>query len=179
MKNIFIMLFGLLAGNASSATLHDFSFESINGGKINLSDFKGKVVLVVNTASHCGFTSQYEELEQLYSIYKERGLEIVSVPSSDFGEQEYKKNEDVQRFLEDTYQISFPVAEISHVKGDEAHLFYKWAGKEVGLLSKPKWNFHKYLFSKDGKLVDSFSSITSPMSKKIISAIGKLLDEPL
>jgi glutathione peroxidase len=157
---------------------HQFSFKDINGNKsINLSDLKGKVVLIVNTASKCGFTPQYKSLENLYSKYKDKGLEIIAVPSADFGNQEFPINSKVQEFTDKEFNITFPISTISKVKGKDAHPFYIWANNQSGFIGSPKWNFHKYLIDKQGNFASWFSSGTNPGSKKMINKIEELLLE--
>lgn len=152
---------------------HDFSFKKIDNGAIHLSDFKGKVIMVVNTASKCGFTKQYAGLEELYQEYKNKGLVVIGVPSNDFGGQEPGSNEEIRIFCKTTYDVSFPLAQKVKVKGSDPDPFYAWAKEESGVA--PKWNFYKYVIGKDGEMLDYFSSMTSPNSKKII----KLLEENL
>ncbi|HCR86089.1 MAG TPA: glutathione peroxidase [Alphaproteobacteria bacterium] len=157
---------------ASAKNAHDFSFSALEAGKeIKLSEFKDKVVLVVNTACLCGFTPQYEELQKLYDEYKEKGLVIIGVPSDDFGGQELDTEEDVKKYVDDKFKITFPLTRISKVKGSDAIPFYKWANKKAGFIGSPKWNFHKYLISKNGDFIDWFSTKTSPTSDKIKKAI--------
>jgi len=156
-------------GDVRSA--HDFNFTAIEGDPLPLSQFAGKAVLVVNSASQCGFTSQYSELADLWARYQDKGLVVLAVPSNDFGGQEPGTEDEIKQFCEVNYGIDFPMTEKVHVRGAEAHPFYKWAGTHFSALSKPRWNFHKYLVSPDGKLVGWFSSITSPTSEKIVSAI--------
>lgn len=161
----------------STKNAYDFSFESLNGGKINLSDYKGKVIMVVNTACNCGFSLQYHHLQTLYDNYKDKGLVVISVPSSDFGDQEFSDPEDIETFTSTEYDITFPIASITNIKGKEAHPFYTWAHEELGFLAFPKWNFHKYLINKKGELVHWFSTLTNPESEKVINKIEELLNE--
>ena len=155
--------------------LYDFDFKTIEGRELPLSTFKGKVVLIVNTASLCGFTRQYKGLQEIWKRYKSKGLIVLGVPTNDFGGQEPKSNGEIKNFCDVSYNVNFPLTEKIHVKGNNAHPFYKWAEKELGALSKPRWNFHKFLISPDGRIVDWFSTPTSPTSKKIIKAIEKQL----
>ncbi len=155
----------------SVANAYQFSFTSANGEEVNLQDFKGKVVLVVNTASKCGFTGQYKELQSLYETYKDDGLVVLAVPSADFAGQEFDEIEDVKSFTEEKYNVTFPLMDITHVKGKDAHPFYKWAADQSGLFSKMKWNFHKYLIDKNGDFVRPFGSAKSPLSPKVIEVI--------
>jgi glutathione peroxidase len=154
---------------------YQFSFEGIDGNKINLSDFKGKVILVVNTASKCGFTTQYQGLENLYKKYKNKGFVVIGIPCADFGNQEFSKSLEIKEFVTKEFHISFPVTKISKVIGDNAHPFYLWANNKSGFFGSPKWNFHKYLIDKNGNIAAWFSSNTDPESKKITSKIEELL----
>ena len=154
--------------------IYDFSIESITGETINFKDYKNKVILVVNTASYCGFTKQYDDLQKLWDKYKSNGLIVLGVPSNTFN-QEKNTNKEVKEFCEVNFNIDFPMTSISEVKGDEALDIYKWAKKNYGNSAVPKWNFHKILINKEGKIQNTFGSFTSPISKKIISEIEKIL----
>ncbi len=152
----------------------DFNIESITGEMINFEDYKNKVILVVNTASYCGFTKQYEELQTLSDEYKSKGLIVLGVPSNSFN-QEKKSNSEVKEFCEVNFNINFPLTAITEVKGDEAHDLFKWAKNNHGKSAIPKWNFFKILINKEGKIEDTFSSFTRPMSKKIIDKLENIL----
>jgi len=165
-----------LAG-ASQMSFHDFDFTAIEGGPLPAKSFEGKAVLVVNTASFCGFTKQYEALQSVWSRYRDRGLVVLGVPSNDFGSQEPGKADEIKDFCETTFNVDFPLTSKEHVKGDNAHPFYKWAKTQVGVLGSPKWNFHKYLIAPDGTLTDWFSTPTAPDSAKIIKAIEAVLPQ--
>ena len=154
--------------------LYDFKIESITGEVIDLNEFKNKVVLITNTASYCGFTKQYSDLQKLWQKYKEEGLIVLGVPSNSFN-QEKSNEKDVKDFCEVNFNINFPMTKITEVKGDNAHEIFKWAKKNHGSSSVPKWNFHKILINKDGKIEDTFTSFTNPMSNKITSKIESLL----
>lgn len=138
----------------------------------SLCQYSGKVILVVNTASYCGFTSQYKGLESVYSKYKDRGLVVLGFPSNDFA-QEKSNNQDIAEFCENTFGVKFPMFTKTAVTGDAAVPFFKQLAQEPG--QKPKWNFFKYLIGRDGKLIDSYSSMTSPESKSLVQAIEKSL----
>ena len=153
---------------------YDFKIESITGEVINFKDYKNKVVLVVNTASYCGFTKQYDELQELWDLYKTKGLIVLGIPSNSFN-QEKKNNTDVKEFCEVNFNINFPLTSITEVKGSNAHELFLWAKENHGKSAVPKWNFHKLLIDKNGKIDDTFASFTKPMSKKIINKIEKLL----
>ena len=177
---VLIVICSSLTGHAraqhdSSATAHDFSFTAIDGTELPLSDFKGKTVLVVNTASQCSFTKQYGPLQALYEEYKDRGLVIVGVPSNDFGGQEPGSEAEITAFTETEFSVDFPLAAKTRVKGSEASPFYRWAAGQVGPAGKPRWNFHKYLIGPDGEMIDWFSTFTKPNSAKMRKAIEQNL----
>ena len=152
----------------------DLNIEGITGKTIDFSEFKNKVVLVVNTASYCGFTSQYEDLQVLWNKYNKKGLVVLGVPSNSFN-QEKNKNNDVKEFCEVNFNITFPLSAITEVKGNNAHEIYKWAKANHGSSAVPKWNFYKILINKEGKIEDTFSSLTKPLSNKIINKIENIL----
>ena len=137
--------------------------------------FKGKVLLIVNTASKCGLTGQYEGLQNLYERYAERGLVIIGVPSNDFGAQEPGQADEISGFCKLNYGVSFPMTAKEVVTGKQRHPFYDWAHQQLGFGTAPKWNFHKYLIDREGKLVDYFNSTTSPDADRLKSAIEKAL----
>ena len=149
---------------------HVFSFKSINGGKINLQNYKDNVIVVVNVASRCGFTNQYEDLQSLWSKYRDKNLVVVGVPTNNF-KQEPGSNKDIKDFCETNFNIDFPLTEKIDVIGNSAHPFFKWAKENHGRSAIPKWNFHKIIIGKDGKVKDSFASITKPSSKRFIELI--------
>tara|TARA_B100001029_G_C15054457_1_gene453253 strand:+ start:633 stop:1184 length:552 start_codon:yes stop_codon:yes gene_type:complete len=178
-KSLFIiLLFLLMPTNLSKAnngkSFFDFSVNLIDGKKLELNNLSGNVILLVNTASYCGFTKQYDDLQKLWDTYKERKLIVLGVPSNSFN-QEKKKNNDVKKFCEVNFNINFPMTEITSVKGDDAHEIYKWAKESYGNSANPKWNFHKILIDKNGQIVDTFAPFTKPMSNKIVKAINKLI----
>ena len=181
MKKIVLIVFTIFMfflKNTASANyekkFYDFSIESITGETINLNDYKNKAVLIVNTASYCGFTKQYDELQELWDLYKSRGLIVIGVPSNSFN-QEKNSNNDVKEFCEVNFNINFPLTTITEVKGENAHELFKWAKDNHGKSAVPKWNFHKILINKEGKVEDTFASFTNPMSKKIIKKLEKIL----
>tara|TARA_B100000780_G_scaffold234895_1_gene175369 strand:+ start:2077 stop:2589 length:513 start_codon:yes stop_codon:yes gene_type:complete len=153
----------------------DLSIKNLNGGDLNLSSFKGKTILLVNVASKCGFTKQYSGLQELYENYKDRGLIVIGIPSNQFGGQEPGSNSEIKEFCETNFNITFPITDKVNVKGENAHPIYSWAKKNYGNQTIPKWNFHKILIGKDGKIADTFSSFTRPFSKKIIKKLEELL----
>ena len=155
-------------------TFFDFKINSITGEVIDLNDYKDKVVLIVNTASYCGFTKQYTDLQTLWDKYKSKGFIVLGIPSNSFN-QEKKSNSEVKKFCEVNFDIDFPLASITEVKGENAHEIYQWAKENYGKSAIPKWNFYKILINRQGKIEDTFSSLTNPMSKKITNIIEKIL----
>ena len=155
--------------------IFDFKIESINGEVIDLKKYKNNVILLVNTASYCGFTKQYTDLQILWDKYKKNGLVVIGIPSNSFN-QEKKTAQEVKKFCEVNFNINFPMSSITEVKGDNAHQIFKWAKKNYGKSAVPKWNFHKILINKNGEIEDTYSSFTSPMSNKIIRKIEEVLN---
>ena len=153
---------------------YDLQINSISGELIDFKRFKDKAILVVNTASYCGFTKQYEDLQKLWEKYKSKGLIVLGIPSNSFN-QEKKSNTEVKEFCEVNFEISFPLTAIADVKGENAHEIFKWAKENHGKSAIPKWNFHKILINKDGRIHDTFASFTNPMSKKIIKEVDLIL----
>ena len=154
---------------------YDFKINSITGDQIDLKDFKGKPILIVNTASYCGFTKQYNDMQELWEKYRDRGLIVLGVPSNSFN-QEKSDNSAVKEFCEVNFNINFPLTEITNVKGDNAHEIYKWAKANYGKSAVPKWNFYKILINREGKIEDTYASLTSPTSNKITKKIENLLN---
>ena len=165
----------LAGNNMSFKSAYEFTFTDINGAPMDLEQYRGKVIVVVNTASQCGFTNQYDDLQALWETYEERGLVVLGVPSNQFGGQEPGSNEDIKEFCATNFNIDFPMTEKEMVVGDEAHLFYQWAADELGARSRPRWNFHKYIVGRDGRLLDYFVSTTNPSSSKFRKAIEEAL----
>ena len=166
---------GAVASETTNKSAHGFIFKSIDGEHLPLSSFSGKAVLLVNTASYCGFTSQYTDLQDLWKRYQGRGLVVLGVPSDDFGGQEPGAEAEIKTFCEVNFDVDFPLTEKVQVKGVAAHPFYKWAAAEFGMVAKPRWNFHKYLVTPDGQLADWFSRPTSPVSARVIKAVEAVL----
>ena len=160
---------------STKESAHVFHFRSIDGEDLPLDSFKGKVLLIVNTASMCGFTNQYGELQALWDRYRGKGLVVLGVPSDDFGGQELDTASEIKNFCSINYDIQFPMTDIVRIKGSSAHPYYKWIAEAYGGLAVPRWNFHKHLIDKDGYLVDWFASTTRPSSSKITKAIERLL----
>ena len=171
---IFMFFFKNLSAGNYEKVFYDFKIESISGEIIDFNKYKNKVVLIVNTASYCGFTKQYGELQELWDQYKSKGLIVFGVPSNSFN-QEKKNDEDVKKFCEVNFNISFPLSSITEVKGGNVHELFKWAADNHGKSAIPKWNFHKIIIGKDGKIAETFSSITKPSSKKFIKVIENLI----
>ncbi len=165
------MFFNFLNVNANYNELaYSFKFNGINGKQISLDDYKGKVIVVVNVASRCGYTPQYSELQDLWTTYKDKNVVIIGVPTNNF-KQEPGSNEEIKDFCETNFGINFPMTEKINVIGKNAHPFYIWAKKNYGLGAIPKWNFHKIIVGKNGKVVDTFASFTKPNSKKFLDRI--------
>jgi len=175
---IFIIMISLF-GNKTSANYeklaYDFKFKDLDGSDLNLSEFKNKVIIIVNVASQCGFTKQYEDMQRIWEQYQKKGIVIIGVPSNDFGNQEPGTNQDIKNFCQAKFGITFPMTEKVIIKGSEAHPFYLWAEKNHGKSAIPKWNFHKIIINKSGKIDQTFSSITNPSSNKFKTAIENLL----
>jgi glutathione peroxidase len=179
---VFLLLIGGLTmtdtATATCAPALDFEKRRLAGDEtVRLCDaYKGKVLLIVNTASKCGFTGQYEGLEALYDKYREQGLVVLGFPSNDFGNQEPGSEEQIADFCRLTYSVEFPMFEKISVKRGKADPFYQFLAQQTGVY--PKWNFYKYLIDRDGNVVDVYSSMTSPKSKKLVQTIEKLLAKP-
>ena len=171
---IFMFFFKNTAMSNYERVFFDFKIESISGEIINLKDFKNKTILIVNTASYCGFTKQYEDLQNLWDKYKSKGLIVLGIPSNSFN-QEKNNSDEVKNFCEINFDINFPLTAITEVKGKNAHEIFKWAKDNYGNSAIPKWNFHKILINKKGMIEDTFSSFTNPMSKKIVKKIEQIL----
>ena len=153
----------------------DLNIDDINSKTINLSEFKGKTILLVNVASKCGFTKQYTGLQTLYDNYKDKDFLVIGVPSNQFGGQEPGSNSEIKNFCETNFNITFPITDKVDVKGKNAHSVYKWAKENHGNSTVPKWNFHKILINKEGKIQDTFNSFITPLSDKITKQIELIL----
>ncbi len=175
-KNIFFILimFGIFSKASAnySNLVYDYNFNSIDGNNINLNDYRNKVIVVVNVASRCGYTTQYEDLQKLWSNYKDKNLVVVGVPTNNF-KQEPGSNKEIKDFCETTFGINFPMTEKTDVIGKNAHPFYIWAKESYGIGAIPKWNFHKIIIGKNGKVIDTFASFTRPSSKKFLDRIER------
>ena len=165
--------------NPVKGSAYDFEFTAIDGKPMPLSAWRDKVLLIVNTASLCGYTKQYAGLQELWARYEKAGLVIIGVPSNDFGEQEPKSEGEIKTFCQGAFGVTFPLTSKQHVVGPDAHPFYKWAAEAMGPAGVPNWNFHKYLVGRDGRLLRSFSTKLPPESAEITGAIEKALAEPV
>lgn len=152
-----------------------FSFNTIDGSPLPLEGWRGRPVLVVNTASYCGYTPQYRGLETLWQRYRDRGLVVLGVPSNDFGQQEPGSAAEIKEFCERNYAVDFPMAEKNRVVGRDAHPFYRWITESLGEAGAPRWNFHKYLVGPDGSLEGAWPSQVSPTDGRITGEIERLL----
>jgi len=157
------------------ANAHQHEFTSIDGNPLPLAAFKGKAVLVVNTASECGFTPQYAGLQKLWEQYRDRGLVVLGVPSNDFGAQEPGDEESIAAFCSARYAVDFPMTEKVETLGGDAHPFYRWIADAVGEDAAPRWNFHKYLVDGNGDLVAMWPSKVEPLSEEIIDAVEQAM----
>jgi glutathione peroxidase len=180
LKKLFYVIIFMISffntGNAKyDKIFFDFDIKDINEENFALKNLKDKTVLLVNVASNCGFTKQYSELQELYDKYSEKGLVVLGVPSNQFGGQEPGSNNEIKDFCETNFNITFPMTTKIDVKGENAHPIYLWAKENFGNAAVPKWNFHKILINKDGKIEDTYSSFTKPMSKKLINKIEEIL----
>ncbi len=168
----FLIMFGLFSKVSANYTklAYDFEFNGIEGNTIKLSDYKDKIIIVVNVASRCGFTAQYDGLQKLWVDYKDKGVLVLGVPTNDF-KQEPGSNSEIKKFCETNFNVNFPMTEKINVIGKKSHPFYKWAKNNHGKNAIPKWNFHKIIIGKDGKVADTFASITKPSSSRFIKFI--------
>ena len=173
---IMISLFGNKLNANYEKLAYDFQFKNLDGDPLNLSDYKGKVIVAINVASQCGFTRQYEDMQNIWEKYQSKGIIILGIPSNDFGKQEPGNNKDIKNFCESKFGISFPMTEKVSVKGSNAHPFYIWAKKNHGMSAIPKWNFHKIIINREGKVDQTFSSITKPSSEKFIKVLENLIN---
>ena len=157
---------------------HQFEFVSIDGEKLPLDAWRGRPVLVVNTASFCGYTPQYRGLESLWQSYRDRGLVVLGVPSNDFGQQEPGSTAEIKQFCQTNYAVDFPLAQKCRVIGAQAHPFYRWIAETLGEAGTPRWNFHKFLIAPDGELAGAWPAQVPPTDPRIITEIDKMLPPP-
>ena len=178
-KVFLILLMTTILGSSVEANYdklaYDFNFKDLDGSSLSLSEFKGKVIIVINVASQCGFTNQYEDMQNIWEKYQKKGVVVLGVPSNDFGQQEPGTSKEIKNFCEAKFGISFPMTEKVSVKGIDAHPFYVWAHKNFGKSAIPKWNFHKIIIDKNGKVAETFSSLTKPTSSKFIKTLEKFI----
>jgi len=167
------LFLGATGSHAMSA--HDFAFVSIDGAPMPFAQYRGKAVLVVNTASQCGFTPQYAGLQKLWQSYREKGLVVLGVPSNDFGGQEPGSAQQIKEFCEVNFDVDFPLTEKVRVVGGNAHPFYRWIARELGEGAAPRWNFHKYLIGPDGKIVGAYPSSVRPDAPQLVADIEAAL----
>lgn len=160
---------------ALKKTAYDFEFTAIDGTPLPLGRFRGKLLIIVNTASECLFTPQLGDLERLWLTYQSKGVVVLGVPSNDFGKQEPGSNQEVRNFCESKYQVSFPLTEKEPVTGRYAHPFYQWAEAVLGGAAAPKWNFHKYIISPEGALLDFFIPSTKPLSRRMVHVVEQYM----
>ncbi len=172
MKQLIASLLLSVAAGAASATPLTGTFNSIDGGTLSIEDWRGKPVLVVNTASLCGFTHQYDDLQTLHERYEADGLVVLAVPSDDF-RQELSSDEDVKDFCEINFGLTLPMTTITDVRGADAHPFYRQLEETAGFV--PAWNFDKVLIGPDGTVVETWRSITSPTAPVVTEAVEALL----
>ena len=159
----------------AESNAHGFSFSTIDGAPLPLERFRGKPVLVVNTASFCGYTPQYADLETLHQRYAGRGLIVLGVPSNDFGAQEPGTATEIKQFCSTNYRVTFPMTAKERVLGPEAHPLYRWIEAELGEAGVPRWNFHKYLIAPDGSLAGAWPSAVKPLAPEIVEEVERLL----
>ena len=163
------------SASAETGDAYQFEFASLDGGKLPLAAWRGRPVLVVNTASFCGYTPQYRDLEALWRQHRDKGVVVLGVPSNDFGAQEPGSAAEIKQFCETNYEIDFPLTEKVPVVGGNAHPFYRWVAASLGEGAAPRWNFHKYLIGPDGELAGAWPSSVRPGDTAITGEIDKLL----
>jgi glutathione peroxidase len=179
MRNIIFLLIIMFSFFSNSNAQYNqlaenFTFNGIDGEAINISKYKNNVIVIVNVASRCGFTNQYEDLQNLWTNFKKDGLVVIGVPTDNF-KQEPGTNNEIKSFCETTFGIDFPLTQKTNVLGKNAHPFFIWAKENHGRSAIPKWNFHKIIVGKDGKVAETFTSITKPSSNKFIKLIKQEL----
>ncbi|HMV42962.1 MAG TPA: glutathione peroxidase [Leptospiraceae bacterium] len=175
MKKILIILFLGFIGNIYAVSIYDFKVKDIKGNEVNLSSYKGSPVLIVNVASKCGYTYQYEGLEKIYKKYKDRGFKIIGFPANNFGAQEPGSNDEIAKFCKLKFDVSFDMMGKISVKGEDKHILYKYLTENSDKKGEIGWNFEKFLIDKNGKIVDRFESSVEPNSEKILKRIESIL----
>ncbi len=159
----------------SETTAHEFTFEGLDGNSLPLDAYRGRAMLVVNTATECGFARQFEDLQALWERLQDDPFVLIGVPSNDFLEQEPRNGREIKDYCSVRYGITFPLTEKVKVTGADAHPFYRWAGECAGVMRRPRWNFHKYLIDGEGRFAGWFSTITSPRAPRVLRTIEKLI----
>ena len=172
---IMISIFGNKVTANYEKLAYDFKFKDLDGSQLSLSEYKGKIIIAVNVASQCGFTKQYDDMQDIWEKYQSKGIIMLGIPSNDFGGQEPGTSTEIKNFCESKFGITFPMTEKVSVKGSKAHPFYVWARENHGKSAIPKWNFHKIIIDKSGKVSETFSSMTNPSSKKFIKFLEDLI----
>jgi len=162
---------------AAGGSAHDFDFVSIEGEALPLAAFRGRPILLVNTASFCGFTPQYEGLQALWERYRDRGLVVLGVPSDDFGGQEYDSNEEIRAFCDAQFGIDFPLTEKQEVRGEAAHPLYRWLAEIHGEAAVPRWNFHKVLIDGRGQPLQAWPTAIRPDAPELLMAVERALSD--
>jgi glutathione peroxidase len=157
------------------STAYEFDFTSLDGQPLPLKQFAGRPLVIVNTASRCGFTPQYAGLEALWTAHRDRGLVIIGAPSNDFGAQEPGNHDAIAAFCRTSYGVDFPLTAKVRVRGRAAHPLFRWLADQGGFLARPRWNFYKYLIGRDGQLKDWFGSVTAPTSARFARAVDRLM----
>lgn len=156
---------------------YDFAFAAPDGAPLPLADFRGRALIVANTASECGFAGQYETLQRIWERHRDAGLTVIGVPSNDFAGQEPIEDGAMVSVCAERFHVDFPLAAKAHVRGKQAHPFFQWIGESLGWAARPKWNFHKYVIGRDGRAVDWFSPLTPPDAPKMTRAIDRALSD--
>lgn len=174
---LFWPLLASMPAKAGATSAHDFDFTSIEGSPLPMRGFAGKAVLLVNTASFCGFTPQYSGLQELWQDYRDKGLVVLGVPSNDFGRQEPGGSSEIKEFCEVNFAIDFPMTEKQQVTGPAAHPLYRWIADELGEQGRPRWNFHKFLITPTGAVVAAWPSRTTPADPALRAAIEEVLPQ--
>jgi len=169
---------GPARAESAPGSAHDIAFTAIDGAPMPLSDHRGEVLLVVNTASFCGYTRQYGGLQALYETYADEGLVVIGAPANDFGGQEPGSETEIKKFCETNFDVRFPLTEKVTTVGADAHPFYQWTAQALGDAGVPKWNFHKILIGRDGRAIEGFPSAVEPDSERLAAAVEAALAEP-
>ena len=162
---------------AAEITAFDFRFPALDGGRLSLSEYAGQPLLIVNTASQCGFTPQYDGLQRLYERYRAQGLVVIGLPSNDFGRQETGTADDIKTFCDLHFKVTFPMSDKITIKGDEAHDFYLWARGQVAFAGRPRWNFHKIIIDRSGNAIAGYTALTKPSSNSFQKRLSNIISQ--